>query len=453
MVVEPSVTCAVFGLGKLGSSFAAVLGAAGLPVVGVDLDARVVDVINRGEAPFQEPGLQDAITRAGDRLRATTNAAEAVHAADVSFVIVPTPSDESGRFVNAYVARALDGIGQALATTDRYHVVSITSTVMPGAMDAELAPTLTGASGRAMGANLGFCYNPTFIALGSVIENLTRPDLVLIGESDARAGDLVEGVHRRIFETDPAVRHMNWANAEIAKIAINTFVTTKISFANMLGELCERTPGADVAAVTEAVGDDHRIGHAYLRGATAYGGPCFPRDNVALARAASDVGVEATLAEATDRVNRRQADRLAQFVERDCPPGGTVAILGLAYKPQTNVLDESPALALAARLIDGGHRVLGFDPMVAVDAVPELPTFEIASRIEDCLGSADAIVVTTPAPEFATLPELARSAGRNPVVIDCWRLFPEATPGVRVVHPGRGTDPKDQPSPAVSTRS
>ncbi len=175
-------------------------------------------------------------------------------------------------------------------------------------------PALERASGRRVGETLGLCYSPEFIALGNVIRDMLEPDMVLIGESDPRAGDVLERLYRGVCENDPPFRRMSLVNAELTKIAVNTYVTMKISYANALADMCERLPGADVDTVTDALGLDTRIGPKYLRGAIAYGGPCFPRDNKAFAVLARDLGAEPLLAEATDAVNVAQTDRLARIV-------------------------------------------------------------------------------------------------------------------------------------------
>ena len=301
---------AVIGLGKLGAPLAAVLASKGHRVIGVDRDPVAVAAINAGHAPVTEPGLQACIDLAGDRLRATTDFAEAIAGSELSYVIVPTPSGADGRFGNHFVLDAVQRIGAALRGTARYHVVNIASTMMPGSTGGEIRAALEATSGRVVGVDVGLCYNPEFIALGSVVHDLLHPDMVLIGQSDARAGDVVEAVYRGILATAPSVRRMGWVDAELTKIAVNTFVTTKISYANMLSEICERLPGADVDVVTAALGMDSRIGPKYLRAALGYGGPCFPRDNVALAALANGLGVRADVAEATDTVNRRQVGRV-----------------------------------------------------------------------------------------------------------------------------------------------
>jgi UDPglucose 6-dehydrogenase len=218
---------------------------------------------------------------------------------------------------------------------------------------------------------------------------------------------------------------MNFVNAEIAKISVNTFVTTKISYANMLAELCEQLPGADVEVVTGALGLDTRIGGKYLKGALGYGGPCFPRDNQAFAALARACGVSATLAEATDEVNRRQASRLAKMVGRLLPEGGAVSILGLSYKPETNVVEESQGVTLAAYLASAGVRVTVYDPVAMANAHWVLKdSVTYAKSFEECVRSAEVLVLATPWREFSELsPAHFANRGRRPVVVDCWRLW------------------------------
>jgi UDPglucose 6-dehydrogenase len=337
---------AVVGLGKLGSPLAAVLASQGHNVVGVDVNPLLVDAINHGSAPVQEPGLQERIETARSRLRATTDFVDAINATDISFVIVPTPSSPDGFFTNRWVLDAVRHIGDALCKTSRYHVVNITSTVMPGSTGGEIRSALEYTSRRRVGESVGLTYNPEFIALGSVVRDLLSPDIVLIGESDPRAGDLLAAVYRRVVGASVPIHRMNWVNAEITKISINTFVTTKISYANMLAELCEKLPGADVDVVTRALGGDSRVGSKYLKGALGYGGPCFPRDNVAWAALAQSLGVGADIALATDMVNQRQVDRVVSLIDRLASPDAVVAVLGLAYKPDTPVIEQSQGVMM-----------------------------------------------------------------------------------------------------------
>jgi UDPglucose 6-dehydrogenase len=219
---------------------------------------------------------------------------------------------------------------------------------------------------------------------------------------------------------------MNWVNAELTKIAVNTFVTTKISYANMLAEICERLPGADVDSVTAALGLDSRIGRKYLRGALGYGGPCFPRDNVAFASLARGLGARADIAEATDQLNRHQIDRLAALAAKLLNGGGRVGILGLSYKPDTAVIEESQGVALAARLSEERGEVYVHDPMALPNAMAVLLDKVVPMRsAEECVKAVDLLVITTPWKQFGEIPvsAFARTQSRLQV-LDCWRTLP-----------------------------
>jgi UDPglucose 6-dehydrogenase len=420
---------ALVGLGKLGAPLAAVLASKGNEVLGIDVNPVAVQFVNEGRSPVVEPGVQALISESHDRLSATTDLAAAADA-EVTILLDPTPSDERGAFTNAYVLAAIADIGRGLAMRDDYHVVVVASTVMPGSCNGEIRTALERESNRRVGETLGLCYSPEFIALGNVIRDLLEPDMVLIGESDPRAGDVLERLYSGVCENDPPFRRMNLVNAELTKIAVNTYVTMKISYANALADMCERLPGSDVEDVTDALGLDSRIGSKYLRGAIAYGGPCFPRDNKAFAVLARDLGTEPMLAEATDAVNVAQTDRLARIVQSRLRPGKVVGILGLAYKPDTTVIEESPGIALARLLGDeAGYEVNVYDP-VALDAALEVLGGGVHGcvSIADLLERSDVVVIATPWPEFVVLPVGAlERRGDRLVVIDCWRLLSDET--------------------------
>jgi UDPglucose 6-dehydrogenase len=430
----------VIGLGKLGSPLAAVLASKGFSVVGTDVYEPYVESINGGQAPVDEPRLQELIEANRDRLRATMDAAAAVAETDVTFIIVPTPSDESGRFQNRYILAAMNAIGAGLRKKSGYHVVVVTSTVMPGSTGGEIRAALEVASGRSVGEQLGLCYNPEFIALGSVVRDMLSPDVILIGESDAKAGDVLERIYQQSCDNKPAVHRMNFVNAELTKISVNTFVTTKISYANMLAEICDRIPGADVDVVTAAVGADSRIGAKYLRGAIGYGGPCFPRDNVAFASLARTIGARAELAEATDIVNRHQVERVVGAIQARVSHPGPIGILGLSYKPDTAVVEQSQGVALAARLIAEGHEVIAYDPKALENAQALAGSLIAAASAEECVRRASIVVVMTPWPEFRSIPLSAFTRPQRLIVIDCWRLFAREEVGTvaDVIYLGQG---------------
>jgi UDPglucose 6-dehydrogenase len=438
---------AVVGLGKLGAPLAAVLASKGNEVLGVDVNAEVVSLLNEGRAPVDEPGLQELVSASRERLRATTDFAAAADR-EVIIFLVPTPSDERGAFTNAYILAALEELGPALRGRDDYQVVVVGSTVMPGSCESEIRPALERLSGRQVGDSLGLCYSPEFIALGNVIQDMLTPDMVLIGESDPRAGAVIERLYSGVCENNPPFRHMALVNAELTKIAVNTYVTMKISYANALADICERLPGADVDSVTEALGLDTRIGSKYLRGALAYGGPCFPRDNKAFAVLARDIGADPKLAEATDAINVAQSDRLVRAVRSRLRGGNSVGVLGLSYKPDTRVIDESPGVALAALLSREGYEVNVYDPVARDAALRVLPEdVNGCTSVAELLARSDVVVITTPWPQFADLPvQSLENESDVPVVIDCWGIVPEERyrEAIEIVRLGRTLEDRAQ---------
>ena len=416
---------AIIGLGKLGSPMVAVFASRGLEVIGVDTDPAKVAALQRGEAPVYEPQLQEMLTGSQEHYTATLDGEAAVLNSDATFLIVPTPSEQGGGFSLRYVLPACEMIGRALRRKDDFHLVVLTSTVMPGATDDRVRAALEQASGKKCGVDFGLCYSPEFIAIGSVIRDFLKPDFVLVGESDTRSGDLLASVYKQVCDNDPPVARMNFVNAELCKISVNTYVTTKITFANMIAGICERLPDADVDVVTGALGLDTRIGKRYLKGALGYGGPCFPRDNVALGALARAIGASSTLADATDRANDEVVERMVNLAKSYLPKGGSVGVLGLSYKENTGVVEESQGLQIAQALLAEGIPVNVYDPLAISNARRELSgPVTYAVGMHDCALASDVILVTTPWPEFKNLePAVLEREGTRRVVIDCWRML------------------------------
>jgi UDPglucose 6-dehydrogenase len=428
---------AVIGLGKLGCPMAALFAAAGNEVVAADLSESVVAAVNEGRAPVDETGLEDLMAVAAPHLRATTSVEDAAEEAEVAFCIVPTPSLPDGSFDTRIAETAFEAIGRGFARKDLGRRVAVlTSTVLPGATESRVKPALERGSGRSVGSELGLCYSPEFIALGSVIENMRHPDMILMGASRSWAAETAVQALRTVADEAP-VALMSIVEAEMTKISVNGFITTKISYANMIAEICEHLPGADAAIVTAAVGLDSRIGRKYLRPAAPYGGPCFPRDNAAFRALASSFGVEADLAVATDRINRRQASALVTKILNLAGASPRVAILGLTYKPFTPVAEEAFGVQLAKELLAAGLSVSAYDPRAVVD----VPGLERTESAQDAIAKADVVVVATPWPEFAELEHVGSA-----FMFDYWRIVPDSvlSPSTRTFHPGVGPQLDDE---------
>lgn len=395
---------AVVGLGKLGSVLAAVLAEAGNEVVGIDLAQSTVHKINQREAPNQEPELDDILMRLPDNQLIASTAFSLVSEAEVIMVVVPTPSDKEGRFSNEYVLEAINLMGPYV---QRGQVVVICSTVMPGATDMVIKPALEAATHFTVGTDIGLCYSPEFIALGSVVHDMKHPDMVLIGTNCDAHGDILVSLLETFVQSDPPVYGMSYTEAEIAKIAVNAYVTMKISFANTIAGICEGFFHADARKILTAVGGDSRIGTKYLRPGASFGGPCFPRDNRAFAAVAEDKNVSSALPVATDAVNQDHTERvISQLMNFK-----RVAVLGLSYKPDTGVTEESMGVQVARSLAAAGvevhaHDVLGlypYDDDVRVWSDPEI-----------AIDNADAVLVATAWPIYSVM------NFRGLPVIDAW---------------------------------
>jgi UDPglucose 6-dehydrogenase len=371
----------VFGLGKLGACMAATFASRGYDVLGVDINADYVAKINSGQPPVDEPHLAKTMRAAGKRLRASTNPTDAVNT-DASFFIVPSPSLPDGSFSNEFLMRAMQSVAQEVkAARKKNHLFVCSSTTTPGACQKVIIPMLEKQLGGKCGKAFGFCYNPEFIALGNVVGGLLEPDMVLIGESDARSGALLEELYKKYNTNRPTIARMSITSAELTKISVNSYVTAKISFTNQLRMIAEQYEDTDIHKILGAIGADSRIGHKYLRPGLSYGGPCFPRDNRLVAYAAKQVGLRAPLAEATDAVNEMSKEQLAQQALAAVKPGDVIAVLGMAYRPNSYIVEESAGLHVAQSLKRNGCRVLVHDFAANTKNSPSLLEFEVLSDI------------------------------------------------------------------------
>jgi UDPglucose 6-dehydrogenase len=382
---------------------AAALASKGFEVIVCDVDPKKVQAINDGQAPVQETDLQKFLDDYGHLIWATSRIEEAVRFADITFVVTATPSSPDGRFSLEYILPVCEEIGRVLGRPlgkVAFHPVVITSTVMPGDTWGQIRETLEKHSHRKCGEEFGLAYNPEFIALGSVIHDFLNPDFVLLGASDPLTEARISSVYKKI--SDAPVYRTSIVNAEITKLAINSYVTTKISFANMLSRICNDIPGADVDAVTRGMGMDSRIGGKYLKGGVSYGGPCFPRDNRALATLGQSFPL------VVDSFNRAQITYLASFVRENAR--GPIAILGTNYKVGTDVVTESAGSLLHAELAE-----------------------ELCTENE----SPETIVVMLPDPKFQDIDFSGRT------VIDPWRFLPELANDETICYIPLGIGPRE----------
>ena len=415
----------IIGLGKLGSPMVAAYASKGYKVIGVDTNHEFVKLINEGKPPVREPKLTEYLDGNKERISATKDYKEAILNSDITFIIVPTPSREDGEFSTKYAVEAGKEIGKALKEKFGYHLVVLTSTLTPGYTEKDLLPALEEYSGKKCTVDFDLCYNPEFIALGNVIQGLLYPDFVLIGESSNKGGEILESFYNDICEEKPPIKRMSIVNAEITKISLNTYVTTKISYANMISELCEKIPGGNIDVVTDALGCDKRIGSKYLKGGLGYGGPCFPRDNRALMQAAKRFDFSLPIAEATDKINKNQIPRVINLILSVLSPKEKVAILGLSYKPDTGVVEESQGVEIADVLVKKGVTVMVYDPAAMENGKKVLgDSVLFCKSLKECVQKADIIFIATPWKDFLEIEvDWLRKPEGKKKIIDCWRIL------------------------------
>jgi UDPglucose 6-dehydrogenase len=442
--MEGVMRLSVIGLGKLGLCSAACFALKGFEVIGVDINKDLLDAINNSIAPFYEPKLQELITSVKGKLRSTQDYKEAITKSDITFVIIPTPSRHDGNLSDEYIQDVLKHLSLALKEANkRYHLFVITSTVSPGTVDGNIIPLIESVSGKKINQDFGVCYNPEFIALGSVIKDFLNPDLVLIGESDKVAGDKLEKIYKIECENKPYIARMSLVSAEITKLSLNSYITMKISFANTLANICETIPGANIDDVTRALGADKRVSPYYLKGGPSFGGPCFPRDNRAFVAFAKKYGSDAMLIKTTDAVNMRQISHIVDRVLACLSDSNhkVVSVLGLAYKPSTPIIDESLGVRIIQELLKKtDSRIVAYDPLAMDNARAHFgENIHYASSAKDCLTYSSLCIITTPHDEFRSIDN--SFIIHNPTtIIDCWRIIDPTRFGgeVRYIALGRG---------------
>ncbi len=450
----------IVGLGRLGTPIAVCFALRGFEVIGYDPVPEKVDAVNARRAPGYEPELKTHYEKVGDRLRATTDLVEAVRGTDVTFVAVPTPGAPDGSSSLEFLTPILRQIGEALRDVDRKHTVAVLSTVMPGSTKRRLQPTLEKASGKTVGVDIGLCYAAVFATVGNVVSDFLKPDMAIVGQCAPSCGDKLEQIYKEVCLNDPPVIRMTPFNAELTKLAVNVFVTTKISFANLLARLCEEMPGGNIDVVTGAMQIDRRIGQGAMCGAVAYGGPFFARDNSAFGSLMRRLNVAPKLAEEMAHFNRAQVPWLADLVQENLPNGGTAGVLGLSYKPNTDICTLSASINLCQALSERNVPVLAHDPAAMGGARETLPpTILFAETAEACVRASDLVVLSTPWAAYRDLPREVWSRGGNPrVVVDCWRIVPflQGQEGVTYialgVGPGTAVDPEGPGSESPAFR-
>jgi GDP-mannose 6-dehydrogenase len=433
---------AIFGLGYVGSVSAACLAAAGHDVIGVDVDPHKLALIRSGRPPVSEPGLDNLLARmVSDRkLTVTDDTAGAVTGSELALVCVGTPSRRNGSVETMFLERVIGEIGAALRPSQSYYVIAVRSTVIPGVVRSRLIPLLEEASGRRAGVDVGVCVNPEFLREGSAIRDFERPPFTLLGETDARAGDLLLSAYQHL---QAPVHRVLPDEASMVKYASNIFHAVKVSFGNEIGALCQQL-GIDGQTVMRVFCEDRdlNISPRYLRPGFGFGGSCLPKDVRAMTHVAKEVDLSLPLLGSVLNSNDAHIQRVVDTVLEMGKP--SVALLGLSFKTGSDDLRESPFVRLAEALIGKGVPLRIFDPDVSLDEVfgrnrayvqEHLPHVGqlVARDFEKVVTGAGVIIVGKRLPDIQSLAGL-RQPGQT--VIDLVGI-PELENALR---PWSGTD-------------
>ncbi len=436
----------IFGSGYVGLVTGACLSDAGNNVVCVDVDEGKIARLNAGEVPIHEPGLDELIHRNKEqgRLSFTTDAKAGVEHGLFQVIAVGTPPDEDGSADLRHVLAVARTIGTHIA---EYKVVMTKSTVPVGTSDKVKATV--GATLLARGANVEFdvVSNPEFLKEGAAIADFMKPDRVIVGTDNPRTAELLKALYDPFTRNHQRMIVMDLRSAELTKYAANAMLATKISFMNELANLAERV-GADIEKVRTGIGSDPRIGYSFIYPGIGYGGSCFPKDVKALARSARDAGQEPTIMMAVEAVNDAQKRVLFDKISRHYAArlkGKTIAVWGLAFKPNTDDMREAPSRVLMEALWTAGAAVRAYDP-VAMDETRKIygtrKDLLLCKNAGHALEGADALAICTEWQEFRSpdLPNLKASL-KKPVVFDGRNLYDPAlmaSQGIRYYGIGRG---------------
>ncbi len=418
---------AVFGLGYVGSVSAACLASRGHSVIGVDVRSEKVDMINQGRSPVVEEGIGDLVAEqvAAGRLCATTDCARAVADSDIALVCVGTPSASNGSLLTGFLERVSDEIGAALADRQERYTVVVRSTMLPSTCEQIVLPRLQHASGMRAGEDFGLAVNPEFLREGTSVSDFFDPPKIVIGQYDEASGNAVADLYMGL---PGAVYRVPLAVAEMIKYADNSFHALKVGFANEMGAVCKAL-GLDSHVVMDMLTADTKlnISPAYLRPGFAFGGSCLPKDLRAVVQCARQADLSVPILESVGSSNEGQIDRAFKLIESTGKR--RVGLLGLAFKPGTDDLRESPLVALAERLVARGFDLLIHDPQVAVsrllganrayveEHIPYLSRF-IAGSPDDVVNHAEVCVVGAADPE--AIAALTRVDGR--IIVDLVRF-------------------------------
>ena len=416
-------------MGYVGLCTAAAFASRGFKTVGIDIDEKRIEQIQQGRAPLYEPQLEGMLKSAVRKklLVATTDTSQTADTSS-TFLTVGTPSRKDGSIDLTNIEKAADELGKALQEKQSYHTVIVKSTVIPGTTNRTIKPILAKSTSKAIGTDVGLCTNPEFLKEGTAIYDTLHPDKIVIGANDKRSANTLKRLYMRFYGKNlPPIILTSPETAELVKYASNAFLATKVSFINTIANIAQTIPGVDVNHVAEAIGRDPRIGPLFLKAGPGYGGSCFHKDLQALINFSEDLGYSSILLKATEETNEQQAEKVVELVEKLTGPleQKRIAVLGLAFKKDTDDIREAASLRVIRLLLKKGARILAYDPLAVPNARKSLgESVEFAKDLRSALNATDCCIVMTEWNEFREL-QTKDYLGlmRAPNLVDARRLY------------------------------
>lgn len=372
----------LIGLGKLGLPLLATFGKHGQKIIGIDVDVNKINILKNDELPFHETNLKEYLIGGRKNIEYSDNFENIVNNTDIAIILVNTPSNEKGEFSNKYIYDAVKNICEKLKNSNNEDFLFIiSSTVMPGSHD-EIVKMIESNTGRKLNQGFGVVYIPDLVALGCVIKDFENPDVIIMGESDSKYGDVAEKIYSKILKNNPPIVRMSLVESEITKVSLNAYITMKISFANFIGNVSEKF-NANPHIITKALGCDKRISPYYIKSGLSFGGTCFPRDTWAFIKMSENVGLDAVHIKSTQKINENQNILLYNKVKKYT--NKKIGIYGLSFKPNTYVTTESPGNILYERLLSEGYDVVFYDKLIIS---------EYTNKFDLFINNSDIIVIT-----------------------------------------------------------
>jgi UDPglucose 6-dehydrogenase len=347
---------------------------------------------------------------------------------DITFIAVGTPNQMDGTIDLQFIESSAREIGEALKKKKSYHLVVVKSTVVPGTTEKTVKPLIEEHSSKRCGIGFGLCMNPEFLREGTALRDTIEPDRIVIGEYDIKSGEILEELYRDFYGKDsPPIMRTNLSTAELIKYSNNAFLAMKISFINSIANICQKISGADITNVAKAIGVDKRIGPLFLNAGLGYGGSCFPKDVKVLIAFSKKLGVEAALFNCVENVNKVQPYKVAELAHELLGDlhGKQIAILGLAFKPDTDDMREAASIKVIDQFLREGAYIVAYDPAAIPSAQKVFKKhIRYAASALECIKDADCCAVVTEWDEFRKLtPEDFVNNMRQPYLIDGRRIY------------------------------